>query len=1365
MVSCAAYIGGPNGFVVARFSPQGYETQPVGQALGIPGYHGPTDNWTVGNLGEIFGIAIDLSGNTYLSASANYNPFNFDAARPGGGVHLIDGSGNPSLLASLPNQPANDGWNGVAFQQDQEPALGNLCYVPQSNVLLVTNFDDGKIYSINAGSGLTVDIFDPMGMDNPSFGWAPLGERLWGIQSFQPCGGGPVEVYYSVWSTDFRDIAGGSPAGPNTIRRVLLDPNGFFLTTTDQFVLQMPGYNGGSRSGPVSDIAISSDGLSILLAERTMEGDLKDTPQPTQGAWAHRARLLEYTRTSVGANWMPEPITKYGVGDVFNQANCTGGVDYGLWDDDHTDGDSGRCDTAIWVMAAPVSFGTPLVYGLQQTGTSGGTYMDGVWIDLNVGSAIEKGVLGEVEVFKNCNSCVNPCDSVWVEANPTPEENDCCFDFTIVNQFNDQTFYYVTLSWPTGTGNISVWPSLPWSVYSFTPGSVTLEYQGTNGIPAGTFNDVIRICISSSVTPFPVAVEWLDQNQELVCQQVIEVECPPNPDCVVIVDDSLYCDTSGVVYEFWVENLTSWIVHSVVLHVDPSLDITVDPNPITTTILPNQTIGPFQVTLSGNDVIPGEKFCWFPSIHSTTDPVTAPLCCADSNYICHEIPNCNPCDSVGVNATAIEEGEDCCFFFSFSNHYQDETYYKIRISYPSGTGSILIPPTAPWAISAFGSSSTTLIYNDPLGIPYGDFPNVLAMCFSSTTSPIPLLFEWLDREDSVLCTDSLNLECTPDPDCVVIVDDSLYCEGNGMVYEFYVENHSTFPVWSLVFHVASGSNITVNPNPFILTSPINPGGLGGPYYVNLSGAGLIPGAQFCWFPSIHSTTDPNTAPYCCADSNYHCIEIPECSPCDSLEFYATGNPLTCTYQLCAVNNWDNSTFTSIQTELINGGVFTGITPAAGWHASFNFNPTNFATWTTNPTGPVPLGTSCIGEISLDYTPVPTLMVVRWMNEDSVICTDTLSFVCDSSCAGVLSDSIFCKGEEVHYNFNFFNNAGFTAQQLTFVIVPPSPGTIVPNPLIPSPGVPTGTGQDFSVEIQGAVPGSEFCYYIIVHDHADTNGSHLFCCPTDTICDSIPDCKLPCLPTIDVIGDTFLCEGSQTALCALPCDTCKESFATQWTLPGGGVSNTNCVIATVPGVFCVTVWCDGKLQGTVCQTITSGSASSVTISGAPLQKDCIGDPVTLTAEICCPEAYYHWSNGATTQSINVVTQPGWNTYTVTVYCGRNMYTASVSWYGEWCSAAKTAFPGGGDNHLEAFPNPFTETATIRFTLPVDDQATVDVFAADGRLVSRVFDGQVVAGKTIETSLQANRLARGIYHIRLQTASGWVETQKIILSGAQ
>lgn len=740
------------------------------------------------------------------------------------------------------------------------------------------------------------------------------------------------------------------------------------------------------------------------------------------------------------------------------------------------------------------------------------------------------------------------------------------------------------------------------------------------------------------------------------------------------------------------------------------------------------------------------------------------------------IKNC--CDFLDVIAEADSCCDDtCCFKLSFVNNYATDFYGAIEMTLldfgQPGFQSTMTTNVLDNDWSVFGFTQTYAVVGMANGgfIPSGTSKDAIEVCFEGALDgQYALEVQWLDGDRDTLCTDTIWFDCSPDFNCIELVKDSTFCKGTEFGYAIWVENHSNFTFQSIDV-IPSDPTFTVSPDPIVLNGlpypPLPPGQVGGPYFLNVTGPAVIPGEKFCYILSAHDTEDPETAPNCCTDSIEYCTEIPVCSPCDSVDAYVTGDVYTCTFELHLVNNHDNMTFTEVETELLAGATFTSAVPQTGW--SIDVQP-GFSEihWETNPSGFIPYGDNYVGDIMVSGpNGSPYQMVVRWMIDDSIACEDTLILECKEECVALVEDTVWCgKGGEVLYDFTIYNNSSspaFTFQRIFIDILNGYPGVFTPNEwnnvLIP-PG--TQWSPPTPVEITGANPGDEICFIIVAHDHPVPSGTHLNCCPSDTICITVPRCEQPCLPTIDVIGDSVLCGGESTILCGLPCGQCRESMWMQWTGPNGFTSNANCPIVTDPGVYCLTVWCDGVPQGPVCQTIYASLPGFNGITGTPNSPDCVGDQVTLTADVCCDRPTFLWSNGATTQSITVTTQVGINTYSVTVWCDKQIFAAGTSWNGQFCEVKKQASAEVPEEALlEAFPNPFSSNATFRFSLPEADRGTLQLYGADGRVVEVLYDGDIAAGASVEGQITGAELAEGIYYLRLQTQSGKVMARRLVL----
>jgi hypothetical protein len=334
-------------------------------------YHGPGDSWNQTNLGSVFGLTIDQYGNLFVCQTTSYN---VDALGPGGAGAVYRISNSTGAITTFVNLPNSFG-----------VGLGNISYDCEHDQFFVTNHEDGKIYRVKATTtngpiGAIQESFDPLAPDDGTVGFAPLGERLWGVQWHAG------RVYYSVWSQNCNETSG--PA--NSIRSVALTAGGAFISGSDQLEITMPPHVGG-YSHPVSDISFTRKG-TMLLAERSMMSST--TPA------AHESRLLEYACLAPGG-WAPSgnnyvlgvSATCCCTGIAGNGTNSAGGVD-----SDFLPYVPGTPNGRVWGTSDAIN-GSLTVYGIQGLPPFGGNPANSAWLDFD-GSVTgsEKTNMGDVEV-------------------------------------------------------------------------------------------------------------------------------------------------------------------------------------------------------------------------------------------------------------------------------------------------------------------------------------------------------------------------------------------------------------------------------------------------------------------------------------------------------------------------------------------------------------------------------------------------------------------------------------------------------------------------------------------------------------------------------------------------------------------------------------------------------------------------------------------------------------------------------------------------------------------------------------------------------------------------------------------------------
>lgn len=880
VVTCYSGLPGASGVVAAIKKLQNVYSLPTGTDLS--GSISTSKMWLKTELGEVFGIAIDNNnqGDIYFTSTTVYGP-----TAPGpngyGGIYKVDGNTllvDPGWGISLPNLPGS-AVTSATTSLIHSPGLGNICYDKWNNQLLVTNFEDGRIYRIDpTGTGSVIDYFDPYG-DNGLPGFAPIGERPWGIDVTQNAAG-EIEVYYAVWAVDKLRYGGGAY---NSIRRVKLNPGGSFDTGSDVEVIQLPYTIAANYSNPVSDIAISQDGETMLLAERTMDGDMKPDNAIT-AVWAHQSRLLRYERT--GSTWTYDqtiPIGEYGSG-TFGR-NSAGGVDFGNYisaNDSVT-----TCDTSIWCTGDYLRISWPnKVYGMQ------GFYHDNPAVT-NVNSWLldfdgllaqyDKSLLGDVEIFK-CVDCpiVNPCESISAVAVPDSTKTGCCYTLHTGNQTPD-FFTYVNISVIDGGSLVTSPPPAAgagWTLQGYSGNSAL--FQPTGGtIPTG-LQQVADFCLENlTADEQTIVIEFYDQSDSVVCRDTLKLKCDA---CVQTFVDSVYCESWNVYkMDFCVkagEDL-DWTIGSISIH--PPAGITFTPDVFS---LPDLTAGQtycyLTTTVTGGT--PGQVICFSSVVHHE-DIAAGELdlsCCADTVPVCFTLPDCDPCDPTVTYATtepASVPGDSCCWKITLHNPPGYYTGVSTEIITPGVVfGAVSnFPPVTGWQIA--GSTSSYLSW-DPFGIQgthVQDGWMLPVMCFDGTApGPWELAITWY-AEDSTECYDTLAFNCTPPAgsDCVLLDTFDLECLDDGVyTFNFTITNVTDNPAIT-ADHIVLGQ-LKPAPPPYDVFDPqvhwqTIPPNTPVSFSSQLHGN---PGDTICFTIALHDVNDDSLHLNCCADT--FCIVLPPC---------------------------------------------------------------------------------------------------------------------------------------------------------------------------------------------------------------------------------------------------------------------------------------------------------------------------------------------------------------------------------------------------------------------------------------------------------------------------------------------------------
>ncbi len=646
----------PGGFVVGLYDVRTASLQPLNTNWNPPVAHGPTNNWTAANLGQVFGVDFDAAGDIYLTATRVYAQYSPPGGPGGSGaVYRIDGvTGAISTFVSTLAAPCGT-VVGTSTMPNTGVGLGNIAHDPLNNQFFVTNFEDGKIYRISA-AGTILSAFDPFVPDACVAGWAPLGERLWGVNVYNN------RVYFSRW---VEDMASGNFSATtfNEIWSVALDGSGNF-TGAATLDIQVPNLSFYQYSNPVSDIAFSASG-KMLLAERSMNGNANDPYFPS----AHQSRLLEYVLVS--GTWVASS-SSFSIG-IGGGTNTAGGCDYGYRSYNQQTRSPEECDSTVWASGDALHLASAdAIYGWAQLPASGGGNANAVLIDadadINSGDKLQ---IGDLEIYKSCAGIADdPCKGIRVSSkqieSPTGEQS-CCHDLTISGltagtyssvsaQLLDDSITFTGVIGPAG-----------WGV---TNTGVYATWDSLGMIPGGTITG-LQFCLYSIADPpqrVEIVLHGLDGS---LCRDTLTFDCPklppPFPPCALIAEQQITCKETGPngsVYDlsFVVTNQSPFSLppyslpaaNLVVYPVTPN--VYVAPGAVTfgSPLGYSASSGPLPFTISGPGAQPGDTVCIVVQLHGAKLEHDYRWCCPPDT-LCFVLPSCKECcEGVDIRFGEVE---------------------------------------------------------------------------------------------------------------------------------------------------------------------------------------------------------------------------------------------------------------------------------------------------------------------------------------------------------------------------------------------------------------------------------------------------------------------------------------------------------------------------------------------------------------------------------------------------------------------------------------------------------------------------------------------------------------------------------------
>lgn len=478
-------------------------------------------------------------------------------------------------------------------------------------------------------------------------------------------------------------------------------------------------------------------------------------------------------------------------------------------------------------------------------------------------------------------------------------------------------------------------------------------------------------------------------------------------------------------------------------------------------------------------------------------------CTKTSDSLMLELIDCG-CAGLAITAAASET-DSCCWTLSYSGNVS--SLYGLQIATADADLDINLGSLHDsLAVFSIGSNAVSLVHSQTgNALPAGALNNFLSFCFSNVVnSPQQVVVSWYDFALEIVCSDTLEFDCSVEPDCLYLQADSIYCDGKETVYTMTLCNpvDADFAVAYIVLQPKTPTGIVVTPTAIDETAnPILPGECR-TYTINLSGPG-IENQVFCYSLTAHDeipTGEVDTSLCCMLDTMY-CIPIPDCEPCDDIGVHMVETLLAdagaCCYGITLENNYATGYFDGIGLCLLSpGATMTMNNPfGSGW-TTLSYAPTAIQLGVVPPLGSsLPLGLIQLPEICLQTSaPPPQLLEIKWMQGDSVVCRDTIELGCEPDCGFLLDKIVYCDPVTGNWVCTGLikNTSPYTMGEAHIAFTSPA-GLGAYNVTSPLGSLLPGGTQPFSFVLGApARVGDTVCFTVALHALNDDAG-HTQCC--------------------------------------------------------------------------------------------------------------------------------------------------------------------------------------------------------------------------------------------------------------------------------